>query len=161
MPGDRGRAFVYRSRSDGCFAVPVRRPRHAQTNLQRQLGNDIGPEFVSRVIYCWLKEADVKMLFIAQGSPWGNGDAEAFNGTLREELLKREIFLSFEEACWVIDRWRLDYHHHRIHSSLDYQTPAGYAAGSVLPVSAASQPPEHNRITNPDSLAQPGVKTGG
>ena len=69
--------------------------------------------------------------------------------------------MSFEEACWVIDRWRLDYHHHRIHSSLDYQTPAGYAAGSVLPVSAAPQPPEHNRITNPDSLAQPGVKTGG
>ncbi|MAI73179.1 MAG: hypothetical protein CMM01_20050 [Rhodopirellula sp.] len=31
-------------------------------------------------------------------------------------MLNREISLSFEEACWVIDRWRLHYNHHRIHS---------------------------------------------
>ena len=63
--------------------------------------------------------------------------------------------------CWVIDRWRLDYNHHRIHSSLDYQTPAAYAAGCVLPASAAPQPPEHSRFTNPNPLTQPGAKTGG
>ena len=76
-------------------------------------------------------------------------------------LLNREIFLSFEEACWVIDRWRLDYNHHRIHSSLDYQTPAAYAAGCVLPASATPQPPEHSRNTNPNPLTQPGAKAGG
>ena len=111
--------------------------------------SDNGPEFVSKVICRWLKEADVKTLFIAKGSPWENGYVESFNDTLRDELLNREIFLSFEEACWVIDRWRLDYNHHRIHSSLDYQTPAAYAAGCVLPASATPQPPEHSRITNP------------
>ena len=89
--------------------------------------SDNGPEFVSKVICRWLKEADVKTLFIAKGSPWENGYVESFNGTLRDELLNREIFLSFEETCWVIDPWRLDYNHHRIHSSLDYQTPAAYA----------------------------------
>ena len=51
-----------------------------------------------------LRKADVKTLFIAKGSPWENGYVESFNGTLRDELLNREIFLSFEEACWVIDR---------------------------------------------------------
>ncbi len=59
------------------------------------------------------------------------------------------------------DRWRLDYNHHRIHSSLDYQTPAAYAAGCVLPASATPQPLEHSRITNPNSFTQPGAKTGG
>ncbi len=44
-------------------------------------------------------------------------------------------------GCWVIDCWRLDYNHHRIHSSLDYQTPATYAAGCVLPASVTPQPP--------------------
>ena len=66
-------------------------------------------------------------------------------------LLNREIFLSFDEACWVIDRWRLDYNHHRIHSSLDYQTPAAYAARCVLPGSATPQPPEHSRFYQPQS----------
>ena len=34
----------------------------------------------------------VKTLFIEPGSPWENGYNESFNGTLRNELLKREIF---------------------------------------------------------------------
>ena len=70
----------------------------------------------------------VKTLFIAKGSPWENGYVESFNGKLRDELLNRELFLSLEEARWVIDRWRLDYNHRRIHSALDYQTPAAFAA---------------------------------
>ncbi len=127
------------------------------------LRSDNGPEFVSKVICRWLKDAAVKMLFIAKGSTWENGYVESFNGTLGDELLNREIFLSFEEACWVIDRWRLDYNHHRIHSSLDYQTPAAYAAGCVLPASASAtpQPPEHSHSPNPNSLTQLGAKTGG
>ena len=67
-------------------------------------------------------------------------------GKLRDELLNRELFLSQEEARWVIDRWRLDYNHHRIHRSLDYQTPAALAAGCVLPDSATPAPPEHSRF---------------
>ena len=46
--------------------------------------------------------------------PWENGYVESFNGKLRDELLNRELFLSMEEARWVIDRWQLDYNHRRI-----------------------------------------------
>ena len=106
-------------------------PEHIRSNN--------GPELVSKVICRWLKAANVKTLFIAMGRPWENGYVESFNGTLRDELLNLGIFLSFEEACWVIDRWRLDYNHHRIRSSLDYQIPAAYAAGCVLPASATPQ----------------------
>ena len=34
----------------------------------------------------------MKTLFIEPGSPWENGYNESFNGTLRNELLKRESF---------------------------------------------------------------------
>ena len=50
-------------------------------------------------------------LFISKGSPWENGYVESINGKLRDELLKGELFLTLEDARWVIDRWRLDYHH--------------------------------------------------
>ena len=156
MSVDRSEPFVYRSRCDRCFAASVRRMRYPE-----YIHSDNGPESVSEKICRWLKEADVKTLFIAKGSPWENGDVESFNGTFRDELLNREIFLSFEEARWVIDRRRLDYNHHRIHSSLDYQIPAAYAAGCILPASATPQPPEHSSFTNPNSLTQPGAKTGG
>jgi hypothetical protein len=99
------------------------------------------------------------MLFIAKGSPWENGFVESFNGTFHVALLSREIFLNFEEPCWVIGRWRPDNKHHRIHSSLDYQTHAAYAAGRVLP--ASPQPPEHDQITSPESITQPRINTAG
>ena len=53
---------------------------------------------------------------------------ESFNGKLRDELLNRELFLSAPEACYVLDEWTLDYHHHRPHSSLDWKPPAAFAA---------------------------------
>ena len=90
--------------------------------------SDNGPEFVAKAVRRWLAQAEIGTLFIAKGSPWENGYVESYNGKLRDELLNRELFLSLKEACWVIDRWRLDYNHYRIHSALNYQTPAAYAA---------------------------------
>ena len=72
------------------------------------LGNNTVAGFASNMIIYLLKEAAGNTSFIAKGSPWENGYVEPFNGTLRDELLNRENFLSFEEACRVIDRWRLD-----------------------------------------------------
>ena len=107
--------------------------------------SDNGPESVAKTVRRWLERFDVKTLFIAKDSPWKNGYIESFNGKLRDDILNRGLSLILEEVRWVIDRWRLDYNHHRIHSSLDYQTPAAFAAGCVLP--ASPTPPEHSRVT--------------
>ena len=60
--------------------------------------SDNGPEFTATVVREWLRGLGVKTLFIEPGSPWENGYNESFNGTLGEEVLKREIFYSLEEA---------------------------------------------------------------
>jgi putative transposase len=127
----------------------------------QHIRSDNGPEFVAKSVRRWLAQANVKTLFIAKGSPWENGYVKSFNGKLRDELLNGELFLSLEDARWVIDRWRMDYNHHRIHSSLNYQTPAAYAASCVLPASATPTPPERSRLINPDSLTHPGTNSGG
>jgi len=90
--------------------------------------SDNGPEFVAKQIQKWLGKASVRTLCIQKASPWENGYVESFNGKLRDELLNRELFLSLAEARYVLDEWRLDYNHRRPHSSLNWQTPAAYAA---------------------------------
>ena len=100
--------------------------------------SDNGPEFVSHKVKKWLHQAEVETLYIAKGSPWENGYVESFNSKLRDELLNRELFLSLEEARWVIDQWQLDYNQQRPHSAIDYQTPAAYAAS--LPASVRATP---------------------
>ena len=66
----------------------------------------------------------MKTLFIAPGSPWENGYNESFNGTFGQELLRREIFYSLQEAKVLIEQWRREYNTVRPHSSLGYLPPA-------------------------------------
>ena len=108
--------------------------------------SDNGPEFVAKDIQRWLGQAEVGTLYIEKASPWENGYVESFNGKLRDELLNSELFLSLAEARYVIDEWRLDYNHRRPHSSLNWQTPADYAAGlkhadGVFPSAEQADPP--------------------
>ena len=39
----------------------------------QHIRSDNGPEFVAKTVRCWLHRADVRTLFIAKGSLWGNG----------------------------------------------------------------------------------------
>jgi putative transposase len=65
-----------------------------------------------------------RTLFIEPGSPWENGCVESFNGKLRDELLKREIFYTLQEAQVLVERWRQQYNRRRPHSSLGNRPPA-------------------------------------
>ena len=108
--------------------VELLRYLFAVRGCPKYLRSDNGPEFVSKAVKKWLKNAGVETLYIALGSPWENGYIESFNGRLRDELLNMELFLSIDELRYVVDRWRMNYNHYRPHSSLDYMAPAAFAA---------------------------------
>jgi putative transposase len=86
--------------------------------------SDNGPEFTVKTIRKWLERLGVKTLFIEPGSPWENGYIESFNGRLRDELLKREIFTTLIEAKVLIADRRKEYNQVRPRSSLGYCLPA-------------------------------------
>ena len=116
-----------------------------------------GPEFVAEAFRDWIATVGARTAYIEPGSPWENGYCESFNGKLRDELLNRELFLSLEEARWVIDRWRLNYNHRRIHSSLNYQTPAAYAARCSSSVRLKASLQKNSGSLNTDSLTHTGA----
>ncbi len=132
--------------------VEILRYLFAVRGVPKYIRSDNGPEFVAKELCKWLDQADVETLFIAPGSPWENGYVESFNGKFRDELLNRELFLSLAEARWVVDRWRLDYNHCRLHSSLDYQTPAAFAARCSSSVRPTASLQKNSGPMHPGSL---------
>jgi transposase InsO family protein len=88
------------------------------------LRSDNGPEFCATVVRTWRAWLEVRTRFIEPGSPWENGDCEAFNGTLREDRLDREIFYTLREARVLIEGWRQHYNTVRAQSALGYRSPA-------------------------------------
>ena len=92
--------------------------------LPTHIRSDNGADFTAKAVRSWLGELGVTTLFIEPGSPWENGYNESFNGTLGEEVLKREIFFTLTEAKILIEQWRWEYNTVRPHSSLGYRPPA-------------------------------------
>lgn len=95
--------------------------------------SDNGSEFMARIVQEGLKEAGVKTLFIALGSPWENGYSESFNSRFGHEFLDRELFTSVREAEVLAEQFRVEYNLERPHMSLGYLTPAEFAARSAPP----------------------------
>jgi transposase InsO family protein len=107
--------------------------------------SDNGPEFIAEAIRKFLSLAGVGALYIEPGSPWQNGYAESFHSRLRSELLDAEIFETVREAQSLAASWRSDYNHYRPHSSLDYQTPAEFAAACAASAPATPALQQHTR----------------
>jgi len=97
--------------------------------------SDNGAEFRAKALRKWLGNVGVKTLYIEPGSPWENGFNESFNGRLRDECLKVELFNNLMEAEVIIEMWRRHYNTIRPHSSLGYRPPAPV---TVIPDDLAS-----------------------
>ena len=103
---------------------------------------DNGPEMVAKALRQWLAKLGTRTLYIEPGSPWENGYCESFNGKLRDECLRLEIFYSLKEAMVVIGAWKDHYNRARPHSSLGYRPPAPATIAtptSPLPVATMLQ----------------------
>ncbi len=122
--------------------------------VPQHIRSDNGPEFIAEAIRRFLTATDVGPLYIEPGSPWQNGYAESFNGRLRSELLDAEVFENVRESQSLAGSWRRDYNHNRPHSSLDYQTPAAFAARAAS-ASATPALQQHGRIQNAITITQP------
>jgi putative transposase len=88
---------------------------------------DNGPEFISKALDNWSYENNIKLEFSRPGRPVDNAYIESFNGSLRDECLNTNWFLSIEDVQEKLEAWRMDYNEFRPHSSLGNMTPSDFA----------------------------------
>jgi putative transposase len=100
--------------------------------VPRSIRCDNGPEFVSKVLDRWAYENQVALDFSRPGKPTDNAFAESFIGSLRDECLNVNWFLSLQDARDKIESWRMDYNEYRPHSSLGNRTPCDYARSGLF-----------------------------
>jgi putative transposase len=103
-----------------------------QRGLPRQIRSDNGPEFVSRAVDQWAYEQGLEWHTIQPGRPMENGYVESFNGRFRDECLNENWFTDLADARATITQWKEDYNQRRPHGSLQYRTPAEFAAQSAV-----------------------------
>ena len=79
---------------------------------------DNGSEFISRDMDLWAYQRGVTLDLSRPGKPNDNAFIEAFNSKLRSECLNTHWFLSLEDACERLERWRRHYNEDRPHSAI-------------------------------------------
>lgn len=93
---------------------------------------DNGPEFISLALDKWAYENGVTLDFSRPGKPTDNAFIESFNGSLRDECLNTNWFMSLEDARQKLENWRQDYNYFRPHSALADTAPALFAQQILL-----------------------------
>ncbi|NKJ02701.1 putative transposase [Novosphingobium sp. SG707] len=91
---------------------------------------DNGSEFISRDMDLWAYQRNVILDFSRPGKPTDNAFIEAFNSKLRSECLNTHWFLSLEDACEKLERWRRHYNEDRPHSAI----------GNIPPIMLTNSP---------------------
>ena len=77
--------------------------------IPERIRSDNGTEFIASKIQRWLRENQIKSLYIDPGSPWQNGYIESLHSRFRDECLNREWLLNLREARVGIEDWRQHY----------------------------------------------------
>lgn len=89
--------------------------------------SDNGTEFTSNAILEWAEKTRVKWRCIAPGKPMQNGNCEAFDDRMRDELLNETLFLGIGHAREAVTRWTHTCDTERPHSALGDKIPAVFA----------------------------------
>lgn len=111
--------------------------------------SDNGPQFVANAVRDHVRDLDVETRFIAPRAPWKNGYVESFDGTLRNELLGRQVFGHLLEAKVLGQQYSQEQNTKRPYSSLDYQIAAEFAITQVK-----------NSALTPAPVVHPGTEIG-
>ncbi|GJD98084.1 hypothetical protein OCOJLMKI_5323 [Methylobacterium iners] len=62
---------------------------------------------ISKALRRWVAKTGPQIQYISPGSPWENGYLESFNGELRDECLRQQIFYSLKKAQ-IVTGYALD-----------------------------------------------------
>ena len=91
--------------------------------------SDNGPQYLSTEFRSYLRDQEVVHSRIRVGHPQSNGKMERFHKTLKSECVRTQALGGFEEAKKIIKAYVYEYNHERLHSALNYLTPADYLKG--------------------------------
>ncbi|MGQ9818073.1 MAG: transposase [bacterium] len=88
-----------------------------------------GGQFISKEFNAYIRNVGLTHRFISVGYPQSNGKLERFFGTAKRECIRRNSFLSIEDARKIIDRFIEYYNNKRLHSAIDYVAPLDILLG--------------------------------
>jgi len=94
-----------------------------------RLITDNGSQYISADFKAYLRERDISHSRARARHPQSNGKLERFHKSLKSECVRVTAMTDLEEARQLINVYVEEYNTRRLHSALNYLTPADYLQG--------------------------------
>jgi len=103
--------------------ITLQRALEKYPDVHPNLISDNGKQFVAKDFREYLRDCGLKQVHTSVYYPQSNGKIERFHGTIKSEAIRKQSYLSINDARRQIDRYVHYYNEERLHSALYYLTP--------------------------------------
>ncbi len=98
-------------------------------------------EFIAKIVQRWLKENQIKTIYIEPGSPWQNGFVESFHGRFRDECFEPGTTVDLDRNAGSGGRLPAGVQSGEAAQRLGYESPAVFCGAELsIPSSGRASP---------------------
>lgn len=115
----------------------IERARELHPGVSPRVISDNGPQFIAGDFKQYIRLTGMTHVRTAPYYPQSNGKIERLHKTLKVDAIRVKNPASLEEARRVVAAFVEHYNNHRLHSAIDYVTPADRLAGRHKAIIAA------------------------
>lgn len=93
---------------------------HAKTKLI----NDNGSQFINLEFKKLLHKFEIQQVFTRRNHPQTNSKIERLNKSEKQEAIRPNSPQNYQVAWEVLNKYKLEYNHQRLHAGINYLRPA-------------------------------------
>lgn len=111
--------------------------RHGHVRADAVFHSDRGAQYTSAEFTRYCRDNRIRTSVGRTGVCWDNAAAESFFATLKNEMYHRQRFDTRARARFAVAEYiEVFYNRQRLHSALDYRTPAEALTDYQIPIAA-------------------------
>lgn len=114
----------------------IERARELHPNVHPRIISDNGPQFIANDFKLYIRLTGLTHIRTSPYYPQSNGKIERWHKTLKQDAIRPKAPGSREEAERVVTTFVNQYNNARLHSAIDYVTPADRLAGKHTAITA-------------------------
>lgn len=111
--------------------LTIQRAQEKFPHARPRIISDNGPQFISRDFKEYMRLSGFTHVRTSPYHPQSNGKLERYHGTIKREEIRRQSYLSLEDARKHIGEFVEYYNTQRLHSALYYLTPEDVLKGRM------------------------------
>jgi len=111
--------------------ITIQRALEKYPATHPRLITDNGKQFVAKDLKEYLRNCGLKQVRTSVYYPQSNGKIERFHGTIKSEAIRKQSYLSINDARRQIEGYIKIYNEERLHSAIGYLTPKEVFEGKM------------------------------